>query len=112
MRAPRLQGIDFPLISIALRFDLADDAVAAPIVAARVVVGALASTPKVVRKLEAVRGRRLDDPATADAIAALVAAQCKPLPNLPYDADYRRAVLPVHVRRGIAALVAAEGAGG
>lgn len=102
------KSIDFPLISIALRFDLAADAVGAPIVAARVVVGALASTPKVVRKLETVRGRRLDDPATADAIAALVAAQGKPLPNLPYDADYRRAVLPVHVRRGIAALVAAQ----
>ncbi len=101
------KSIDFPLISIALRFDLADDAVAAPIVAARVVVGALASTPKAVRKLEALRGKRLDDPATAAAISALVAAQCKPLPNLPYDADYRRAVLPVHVRRGIAALVAA-----
>lgn len=102
------KSIDFPLISIALRFDLADDAVGAPIVGARVVVGALAATPKAVRKLEPVRGRRLDDPATTDAIAALVAAQCKPLPNLPYDADYRRAVLPVHVRRGIAALVAAQ----
>ena len=101
------KSIDFPLISIAMRFDLADDAVAAPIVAARVVVGALASTPKLVRKLDALRGQRLDDPATADAIAAQVGAQCKPLPNLPYDADYRRAVLPVHVRRGIAALVAA-----
>jgi 4-hydroxybenzoyl-CoA reductase subunit beta len=101
------RSIDFPLISIAMAFDLAADAVAAPIVGVRVVVGALASTPRLVRRLETVHGRALADPATADAIAALVGQQCKPLPNLPYDADYRRAVLPVHLRRGIAALVAA-----
>ena len=100
------KSIDFPLISIALRFDLAADAPAAPIVGARVVVGALASTPRLVKRLDGVLGRALGEPVVADAIAAAVAAQCKPLPNVPYDPDYRRAVLPVHVRRAIAALAA------
>lgn len=101
------KSIDFPLISIALCFDLAADSVDAAITGARVVVGALAATPRLVRRTDAVLGQPLSAPATADALVAAVAAQCKPLPNLPYDADYRRAVLPVHVRRGLAALIAA-----
>jgi 4-hydroxybenzoyl-CoA reductase subunit beta len=101
------KSIDFPLISIALRFDLAADSIDAPITAVRVVVGALGATARVVRKADSVVGLPLAAHATASALVAAVTAQCRPLPNLPYDADYRRAVLPVHLRRGIASLIAA-----
>ncbi len=101
------RSIDFPLISIALCFDLAADSVDAAITRARVVVGALAAAPRIVRRADVVVGQPLSARATADALVAAATAQCRPLPNLPYDADYRTAVLPVHLRRGLAALIAA-----
>ncbi|MBK9033727.1 MAG: FAD binding domain-containing protein [Myxococcales bacterium] len=100
------RSIDFPLISIALAFDLTADLPDAMITRARVVVGALAATPRVLRKTDAVCGQPLSAPATADVLAELIARQCRPLPNLPYDPDYRHQVLPVHLRRGLATLIA------
>jgi 4-hydroxybenzoyl-CoA reductase beta subunit len=100
------QSIDYPLISIALRFDLAADAISAPIIRAAVCVGVLAARPKRI-KTDAIHGRRLDDPATHAALADLVARQAKPLDNVPYDAAYRRKMFPVYTRRALAALVAA-----
>jgi 4-hydroxybenzoyl-CoA reductase subunit beta len=100
------RSIDFPLISIALRFDLEADAASAPITAAAVVVGALAAAPRRIAGLDALIGRPLDGAETIDRVATLVAAQCRPLDNLPYQADYRRRVLPVHARRAMAALTA------
>lgn len=100
-------SIDFPLLSVALRFDLEHDAVSAPLVDLRVVVGVLGARPREVTRLEELRGRNLDDPQLAVAVADRVHAQCKPLENVPYEAPYRREMLRVHVRRAIAALVAA-----
>ncbi len=100
------RSIDFPLISVALRFDLDAEGVDGRIVGASIVAGALASTPRRVRKTEALHGLRLADPATADAVARLAGAQLKPLDNVPYDAVYRRRMIPVHVRRAVAALAA------
>ncbi len=102
------KSIDFPLISIAMCFDLAADSVDAAVTGARIVVGALAASPRLVKRTDGVLGLPLSAPATAELLVAAVAAQCRPLANLPYDADYRRAVLPVHVRRGLAALIAAR----
>lgn len=109
------ESIDFPLISVALCVDMTERCADAPIAALRVVVGALASAPRSVRHLDAVRGRRLTEPATIELIVAKVVAQCRPLPNLPYDPTYRRAVLPIHLRRGLTRLLAddavADGSG-
>jgi 4-hydroxybenzoyl-CoA reductase subunit beta len=102
--APRA-AIDFPLVSIALRFDLDGDTVDAPILGAAVVAGALASAPRRLA-VDTLAGLPLAAPATAAALAALVFAQCRPLANVPYDPDYRRAVMPVHARRALAALIA------
>jgi 4-hydroxybenzoyl-CoA reductase subunit beta len=98
------RSIDFPLVSIALCFDLDD---AGAIAGARVVAGALAARPRVLSGLDALLGRRLGEPFVADHVADAAHAQCRPLDNLPYDAAYRRRVIPVHVRRAIAALAAA-----
>ena len=100
-------SIDFPLISVALCFELSADDVHAEVTAARVVVGVLGSRPREVTRTEDAVGRRLSDPAFAAAIADRVRQQCKPLPNVPYEAPYRRAMLRVHTRRAIEALVAA-----
>jgi 4-hydroxybenzoyl-CoA reductase subunit beta len=99
------RSIDFPLVSIALCFDLDRDAPDAAITAAALCVGVLAARPKRLRA-DVLVGRRLDDPATHDRVADLVARQARPLDNVPYDAAYRRKVLPVHARRAMARLVA------
>ena len=98
------QSIDFPLVSVALRFDLDADAPDAAITLARVVVGVLGAKPREVAKLDAVVGRRLSDPGVADDVADATHAQCKPLPNVPYDPAYRRAMLRVLTRRAVLAL--------
>jgi 4-hydroxybenzoyl-CoA reductase beta subunit len=100
-------SIDFPLVSVALRFDLNSDSVHAAIDAAHVVVGVLGSKPRLVTRLEDVLGKKLSDPAVATTIAERVHAQCKPLENVPYEAPYRRQMLRVHVRRAVEAIVAA-----
>jgi 4-hydroxybenzoyl-CoA reductase subunit beta len=101
------RSIDFPLISVALRFDLAADSVHAPITGLAVVVGVLNPKPRVVARLEDLVGRAFDDPSVAQTVAERVFAQCKPLENVPYEAAYRRQMLRVHTRRAIEALVAA-----
>lgn len=100
-------SIDFPLLSVALCFELAEDHVQAPVTAAHVVVGVLGSKPRRVTRLEDVVGKALDDQALCQAVAERVHQQCKPLENVPYEAPYRRQMLRVHTRRAIEAMVAA-----
>jgi len=91
-------AIDFPMLSVAFAARLENGRCAG----ARLVVSALAAKPRVIAGAdEAVRGKALDA-AAADALAALAAKQCHPLINVAYDADYRRAMVPVFVRRAVA----------
>ena len=99
------KSIDFPLVSIALRFDLAEDSVDAAIERVSVVVGVLGARPREVTRLEELHGRALSDPATATLVSERVHAQCKPLENVPYEAPYRREMLRVRTRRAIAEIV-------
>jgi 4-hydroxybenzoyl-CoA reductase subunit beta len=101
------RSIDFPLVSVALRFDLESDAVDAKITAAKVVVGVLNPKPRIVSKLDDIVGKKLSDPAVAQIVSERVHKSCKPLENVPYEAPYRRQMLKVHTRRAIEALVAA-----
>lgn len=98
------KSIDFPLVSVALRFDLAADDVHAAVTDLSVVVGVLGAKPRVVGSLEDAIGKKLSDPALARLIGAAVHKQCKPLENVPYEAPYRRQMLEVFTRRAIAAL--------
>ncbi|MBC8068042.1 MAG: FAD binding domain-containing protein [Deltaproteobacteria bacterium] len=100
------KSIDFPLVSVALRFDLDADTPGAKVEAMRVVVGVLGARPREVTRLEELRGLALNDPAFAHGVADRVHAQCKPLENVPYEAPYRREMLRVHTRRAIQALSA------
>ncbi len=100
------KSIDFPLVSVALRFDLASDSVDAEINGVSVVVGVLGSKPRALTRLDEVVGRKLSDPEVAQAVAERAYAQCKPLENVPYDAPYRRQMIRVHTQRAIEAIVA------
>ena len=100
------RSIDFPLVSVALRFDLARDSVHAPVEDLSVVVGVLGSKPRVVTRLDDAIGKKLSDASFATIVAERAHAQCKPLENVPYEAPYRRRMIEVHTRRAIESLVA------
>jgi CO/xanthine dehydrogenase FAD-binding subunit len=68
---------------------------------ARLVVSAIAAKPRLISGVDAiVRGKPLDD-AVARALGDSAHKQCHPLINVPYDQDYRRAMVPVFVRRAV-----------
>jgi 4-hydroxybenzoyl-CoA reductase subunit beta len=97
-------SIDFPLLGVAVRIDTDE---VGQVVHADVVVTALAAQPKrIARALELLRGTKLATPefdAAARALAQAAAKQCRPLPNIPGDDAYRREMVPVYVRRTLAA---------
>ncbi len=97
-------SIDFPLLGVAARLDL--DASGA-VERADLVLTALAAQPKRVRKAEqALLGTRPGEGAFEQAIeeaASLAYKQCTPLENIPGDAEYRREMVPVYVRRTLRA---------
>lgn len=98
------QNIDFPLVSVALRFDLEADAADGrddKIQDARACVGVLNARPRVIKSTERLHGKALSDPAVTQILCDLVHKQCKPLENIPYEAPYRRAMLPVYTRRAM-----------
>lgn len=101
------KSIDFPLVSVALRFDLEADE--ATVAAVKVVVGVLGSKPRTLGKLDDVVGKKLADPAVARMVSDAAYAQCKPLENVPYEAAYRRDMIRVYTRRAIEALAASAG---
>jgi 4-hydroxybenzoyl-CoA reductase subunit beta len=95
-------SIDFPLLSIAAAADVdADETVRAM----SVVVSALGSRPRVVTGLDKlVPGQRLAE--AAEAVAQQAFKQCHPLENIIVDPDWRRAMVPVYVRRTLLGMTA------
>ena len=90
-------SIDFPLLSIAAAADVADDGTARSL---SLVVSALGARPRVVSGLDKlVAGSRLLD--VADAVASQAYKQCHPLENIIVDPDWRRAMVPIYVRRAL-----------
>jgi 4-hydroxybenzoyl-CoA reductase subunit beta len=103
-------SIDFPLFGAAVRLDLDDNRT---IIDADLSAVVLQARPQRVRGVtEMLRGISVDSNAFAQAIEELAAKaqkQCHPLDNVPGDAQYRHAMVPVYVRRTMRA--AAEGRG-
>jgi 4-hydroxybenzoyl-CoA reductase subunit beta len=93
-------AIDFPLLSVAARADLS----AGPAICALdVVVSALGARPRRVRaaaKITAATARE----AIADQVAEGAYAECKPLTNLDEEAEWRREMVRVHVKKAVARL--------
>jgi 4-hydroxybenzoyl-CoA reductase subunit beta len=95
-------SIDFPLLSIAVAAEMEADETVRRM---SLVVSALGARPRVVTGLEKVAaGARLRD--VADAAAQLAHKQCHPLENIIVDPDWRRAMVPVHVRRAVERMAA------
>ncbi|MBK7876420.1 MAG: FAD binding domain-containing protein [Planctomycetes bacterium] len=103
-------SIDFPLLGVATRIEL--DA-RGTITDADVVLTALQARPvRVKRAAELLLGVRAEGDAflaAARAVADQAHRQAHPMPNIPGDAEWRRAMVPVYVRRTLEA--AARGAG-
>ena len=102
-------SIDFPLLGVAARVDIAEGRVAS----ADLVVTALAAAPKrIARAAESLVGLHegsTELEAAIDDVADLAHRQCKPLSNIPGDADWRREMVPVYVRRTLRAALAGTG---
>jgi len=103
-------SIDFPLFGCAVRLDLATDE---SVLDAAVAAVALVARPIFVKRAdELLRGARLgtaEFDAAVEAVAQEAYRQCKPMPNVPGDADYRREMVPVYVRRTLHAAARGEG---
>jgi 4-hydroxybenzoyl-CoA reductase subunit beta len=103
-------SIDFPLLGVAARLDL--DA-KNRIENADLVITALQARPlRIQRAAPILAGKMLDTPELEAAIGELCAQaykQCHPMPNVPGDADWRREMVPVYVRRTLHAAVQRSG---
>jgi len=95
-------SIDFPLLNIAVAAELQDDA---SIAALRIVVSSLGSRPRALTGLEKMAGQKLT-PEVVNAIADRAFQQCHPLENIIVDPDWRRAMVPVFVKRALREITA------
>jgi len=88
-------AVDFPLLNVAASADFEGDIVREM----TIVVSALGSRPRVIAGLERVaHGQKLDAD-VVEAIAQRSYQQCHPLTNIIVDPEWRRAMVPVYVRR-------------
>ncbi len=101
-------AIDFPLLGVAARLDLDGSH---EVVRADLVLTALAARPKAV-SASALLGTRPGDAPFDTAVRTVADAasrQCRPLPNVPGDHDWRREMVPVYVSRTLQAAARGEG---
>ena len=89
------KAIDFPLVSVALRFDGNET-----IEDAKIAIGVLGARPKLVAS-ERLVGRRFDDVELPADVGELVYGRARPLLNVPYEVEYRRRMLRVLTRRAM-----------
>ena len=91
-------SIDFPLLSVAVAADFAEDGTVAGLTG---VVSALGARPRVLagwRKM--ATGQRLSGD-LIEALAGRARSQCRPLDNIIVDPEWRRAMVPVFVKRAL-----------
>ncbi|HEX6693185.1 MAG TPA: FAD binding domain-containing protein [Longimicrobiales bacterium] len=96
-------SIDYPLLNLGAAVGFDGDTVNE----IRLVVSALGSRPRVVTGLDKVAVGRLLDDALIDEVAQKAFQQCHPLENIIVDPDWRRAMVPVYVRRALKGIAAA-----
>jgi 4-hydroxybenzoyl-CoA reductase subunit beta len=103
-------SIDFPLLGIAARLDLGEGG---EVRAAALCAVALQARPVRLRKaIQPLLGLRTGTEGFRDAledVAELARKQCRPLANVPGDAEYRHEMVPVYVRRTVLAAVEGNG---
>jgi 4-hydroxybenzoyl-CoA reductase subunit beta len=97
MKLRRRGSFDFPVLGVAVSVRVEDDTVRE----ARIVLGAVASTPREATKAGAfLVGRRLT-PESIDAAAELAAGPSKPLDNTDFTHPYRKKMTRVFVARAL-----------
>jgi 4-hydroxybenzoyl-CoA reductase subunit beta len=102
-------SIDFPLLGVAARTDLDEDGV---VRRAELVLTALAARPRRVTEAANLEGQRPGTPEFDQAVldvAEMARRRCRTLTNLPGDADWRQAMIPVYVKRTLHAAIAGGG---
>jgi 4-hydroxybenzoyl-CoA reductase subunit beta len=92
-------SIDFPLLNLAVRVDFSGDGVVADL---QMAASAMGSYPRKMGKVGAVAMGNHLTPAVVEDVAQEAFRQCHPLENIPVDSDWRRAMVPVLVRRALA----------
>lgn len=93
-------SIDFPLLSIAVAGDFEGDVVRD----LRIVVTALGARPRQLNGLEKIAAGQRLTAEVVDAVTERAFAQCHPLENIIVDPEWRRAMVPVYVRRALVEL--------
>ena len=94
----RRGAIDYPLLNCAIRVDYEGSV----IVNLDMVVSALAARPKRVKSAARFAKGKQPDGALTKQLAEIAFKNCKPLSNLDNDADWRREMIRVLVRKALA----------
>jgi 4-hydroxybenzoyl-CoA reductase subunit beta len=101
LKLRRRGAFDFPVLGVAAWARFSQGGAVDDI---RIVLGAVGSYPKVSEEAsQAVRGRTLTDD-VMDAAARAAARPAKPLDNTDFTIGWRKDMVPVYVRRALAAL--------
>jgi 4-hydroxybenzoyl-CoA reductase subunit beta len=90
-------SIDFPLLNLAVRVDFSDGLVEDLQMAA----SAMGSYPRKLGKVGSVAAGSRLTPSVIEEVAQEAFRQCRPLDNIPVDAEWRRAMVPILVRRAL-----------
>jgi 4-hydroxybenzoyl-CoA reductase subunit beta len=96
------KSVDFPLLSIALAVELADGVMES----ISLIVAALGAKPRIIGGLDkiAIGKKPTDD--VLEEVAKQAYRQCNPLDNIIVEIEWRRAMVPVYVRRSFDAILA------
>ena len=92
-------SIDFPLLTVAVSAVTGSDGLISDI---KGVVTALGSRPKTLTGWDAIAVGEAWSDELVDALAERAHKQCRPLENIIVDPDWRRAMVPVYVKRALA----------
>ena len=102
-------SIDFPLLTVAVAGWIAPDGRVRKL---RGVVTALGSRPRELTGWDEIAEGELLGDEVVEALAQRAHKQCRPLDNIIVDPDWRRAMVPVYVRRALEPLREAESGAG
>ncbi len=101
------KSVDFPVLSLALAVELDEGEAVRRI---GLVVSALGAAPRTIARLDQIAvGRPVTDE-VVEAVARQAHRQCHPLDNVIVDVEWRRAMVPVYIRRAFREVVGAASA--
>jgi 4-hydroxybenzoyl-CoA reductase subunit beta len=96
-------AIDFPLVNLAVAASLDDAGVVESL---RMVVSAMGSYPRSLGRVEEAAAGNTLTKSVIDSVAEQAFRQCRPLDNIIVDPEWRRAMVPVLVRRALKEIAA------